>query len=187
MTFDIWSFLTFLGLVCLAILITLYNGRMTAAIRSIQRVAEDWYIQLVKDRRQKARRELKVAEPKAWLSDQLGMGMQITDLSSSLQKPFLLNFHSDDHSRVVVSPLPPEELRRALRSMQQGRHNRIGEFMEPVLGRSPWRNRVIERSVLNGGEWFDVEAGMVGRSFELDWGEPERLWFHIVPLSNKKK
>lgn len=187
MTFDIWSFLTFLGLVFLAILITLYNGRMTTAIRSIQHVAEDWYIQQVKDRREKARKELKVGDPLGWLSDQLGTGMQITDLNSSLEKPLLLNFHSNNHSRVVVSPFPPDELKRVLRGMQQDKHSRMGEFMEPVLGRAPWRNQVIERSVLNGGEWFDVEAGMVGKSFKLDWGEPERLWFHIVPLSNKKK
>jgi hypothetical protein len=186
MIFDIWSFLTFLGLVCLAILITLYNGKMAASIRSIQRVAEDWYIQQVKDRREKARRELRIDDPRAWLSDHLGMGMKFTDLNSSLPNPLLLNFHTNDHSRVVVSPLPPEELKRALRGMQQGWHTRMGEFMEPVLGRAGWRNRVIERSVLNGGEWFDVEAGLVGKAFDLDWGEPERLWFHVIPMNTRK-
>ncbi len=186
MTFDIWSFLTFLGLVVLAMLITLYNARMTAALRSVQRVAEDWYIRQVKNRREQVRKELILSDPNAWLSDQLGSGLKVVDLHSFLQKPPLLNFHSDDHARVVVTPIPPEELRRALRGMQRGRHSRMGEFVEPVLGRSPWRNKVVERSVLNGGEWFDVEAGRIGEAFHLDWGEPERLWFHVVPSAKPK-
>jgi hypothetical protein len=29
-------------------------------------------------------------------------------------------------------------------------------------------------------EWFDVKAGIIGKEFQLPWGEPGRLWVYRV-------
>lgn len=187
MTFDFWSLLTLISLVLIGVLLSLYNGRMTSALNRMRSVAEDWYIAQVKDRRETTRRGIKVSDPLDWFARQLGETEKLVSVQSTQGTPLFINCLAEDHHRVVVTPLPPEEFRRQLRWVQTGRGSRMGNFIEPVLGRNPWRVKRVERSVLNGGEWFDVEAGQAGKALNIDWGEPERLWFYTVPQAKAGK
>jgi len=68
----------------------------------------------------------------------------------------------------------------------EARSGKVSNLVDPLLGRSPRKVQVEERSILNAGEWFDVEAGQVGKALGLNWGEPKRLYFYRVPLAERK-
>jgi len=85
----------------------------------------------------------------------------------------------------VVSPLSPERLKAVLKPLE-ARSGKVSNLVDPLLGRSPRKVQVEERSILNAGEWFDVEAGQVGKALGLNWGEPKRLYFYRVPLAERK-
>ena len=81
-----------------------------------------------------------------------------------------------DGRRVVVAPLDAAALRRAQRP---GRGRLSQAFDASFLDRQrPLLSR--QRSLLNAGDTFDLEAEQAGRHFNVNWSEARRLWFHVL-------
>jgi len=180
MSVDIWGFATFLGLVVLGIIISLYNNRQAKALKAIQSVAEDWLFMQVKDRREQAEASVTVDDPIAWLSRE--SGYTITGVLRKFTSPLAVDLNTGDGCRIVVSPLAPGELKRALKPMQSGDKS-VDRLYVPLLGRSiwPWSVKSFYRSLVTSGAWFDKEADLVGKAIGVDWNAVDRLYFYIVP------
>jgi len=181
---DLWAVATLAAVLLLGAILTLYNSRQAQALREMEQVLSDWYLMQVAEKREKERQAVKVENPLAWLGQQAG-GVSLTGLERKLEQAQAVSFLTDNATRLVVSPLSPERLKRALKPLE-ARNGKVSNLVDPLLGRNPRRVQVEERSILNAGEWFDVEAGQVSAALGLNWGEPKRLYFYRVPLAEKK-
>jgi len=181
---DLWAVATLAAVLLLGAILTLYNSRQAQALREMEQVLSDWYLMQVAEKREKERQAVKVENPLAWLGQQAG-GVSLTGLERKLEQAQAVSFLTDNATRLVVSPLSPERLKRALKPLE-ARNGKVSNLVDPLLGRNPRRVQVEERSILNAGEWFDIEAGQVSAALGLNWGEPKRLYFYRVPLAERK-
>ena len=177
---DSLLFLNFAAILLLAALLSLYNLRQARALERASSALEDWVMLQLRRHREAKARETLVADPLAWAASQLKHEIaEPLDLvathrvDAALQSVELL---ARDGRRVVIAPLDAATLRRA----QQPGRSRLAQ----ALG-APWLNgqRLIlsaERSLLNGSDYFDLEAEQAGRHFTVDWSEARRLWFHVL-------
>lgn len=179
MTIDILGFATLSAVLLLGAILTLYNSRQAKALFAAQKVLEDWFMLQVKDRREKKLNEIRIENPLIWLGQQVNM--KIAGIYRYTENPKAVSLQTDQGSYVVVSPLDPEELNRALKPLETAK-GRSANMIEPMLGRNLRKVKVIERNLVNAGEWFDVEAAQVGELINLHWGETPRLWFYLVPM-----
>ncbi len=180
---DVLGIATLAAVLLLGAILTLYNSRQAAALREMEQVLSDWYLMQVAERRERQRQAIHVDDPLAWLSRQAGV--KVVSAERRLDQPPAASFLTDNATRLVVSPLPPERLKAALKPLE-AKNGKVANLVDPLLGRSPRRVQVEERSILNAGEWFDVEAGQALKGLDLPWGEPKRLYFYRVPLAEKK-
>ncbi len=180
---DVLGIATLAAVLLLGAILTLYNSRQASALREMEQVLSDWYLMQVAERREKQRQAIRVDDPLAWLSQQAGV--KVVSVERRLDQPPAAAFLTEDAVRLVVSPLPPERLKAALKPLE-AKNGKVANLVDPLLGRNVRRVEVIERSILNAGEWFDVEAGQALQGLELPWGEPKRLYFYRVPLVEKK-
>ncbi|HNT54321.1 MAG TPA: hypothetical protein PKG95_06380 [Anaerolineaceae bacterium] len=175
---DLISLITLLSVLLLGLILWFHNSRQAEALRDMARAAENLYLTRLKDRRDARQRQPLAEEPLAWLARQAGGGLALSDVIARSSNPAWLNLRAGPGRRLVVSPLAPEELQRAVKPAA-GR-SRLGSAFEPLLGRPGQRRlRVVERS-LQQTEWFDLEAAQVGRALGVDWGEVNRLWFYLI-------
>ncbi len=181
---DLWAIATLSAVLLLGAILTLYNSRQAQALREMEQVLSDWYLMQVAEKRERLRQAIQVAYPLAWLGQQAG-GVSLTGLERKLEQAQAVSFLTDNATRLVVSPLSPERLKKALKPLE-ARNGKVSNLVDPLLGRNPRRVQVEERSILNAGEWFDVEAGQVSAALGLNWGEPKRLYFYRVPLAERK-
>ena len=114
-----------------------------------------------------------------WVRQQAGLDAPL-GVKRLYAEPPLVDFNVDDGVRLVISPLKYRQLRAALKIQNRSKGGVMEQFLNPVMGRFPWSATTIERNLTNSGEWFDVEAGQVGRKLGIDWGELDRLFFHLV-------
>ncbi len=180
---DLWAAVTLAAVLLLGAILTLYNSRQAAALREMEQVLSDWYLMQVAERREKRREAIKVDDPLAWLGGQVGL--TLTGVERQQAQAQAVSFLTDNATRLVVSPLSPSRLKAVLKPLEAG-NGKVANLLDPLLGRNPRRVQVEERSILNAGEWFDIEAGQVGAALGMAWGEPKRLYFYRVPLAEKK-
>jgi len=180
---DLWAIATLAAVLMLGAILTLYNSRQASALREMEQVLSDWYLIQVAERREKERRAVKVDDPLAWLGGQVGL--TLTGIERQQAQAQAVSFLTANATRLVVSPLAPSRLKAVLKPLEAG-NGKVADLVDPLLGRNPRRVQVEERSILNAGQWFDVEAGQVGQALGLNWGEPKRLYFYLVPLGKKK-
>lgn len=180
---DLWAIATLSAVLLLGAILTLYNSRQAQALREMEQVLSDWYLMQVAERREAQRRAVKVDDPLLWLGSHAGL--TLTGVERRQEPAQAVSFLTDNATRLVVSPLSPERLKKALKPLE-ARNGKVSNLVDPLLGRNPRRVQVEERSILNAGEWFDVEAGQVGKALGLTWGEPKRLYFYRVPLAERK-
>lgn len=180
---DLWAVATLAAVLLLGAILTLYNSRQARALREMEHVLSDWYLMQVAERREAQRNSVKADDPLLWLGQQVGL--TLTGVERCLENPPAAAFLTDNATRLVVSPLAMERLKAALTPLEV-KNGRVKNLVDPLLGRNPRRVQVEERSILNAGEWFDVEAGQVGSALGIAWGEPKRLYFYRVPLAEKK-
>lgn len=180
---DLLGIATLLAVLLLGAILTLYNSRQAAALREMEQVLSDWYLMQVAERREKQRQAVRVDDPLAWLGRHAGL--TLTAVERKQEAAQAISFLTDNATRLVVSPLSPDRLKAALKPLE-ARNGKVANLVDPLLGRHPRRVQVEERSILNGGKWFDIEAGQVGKALGVDWGEPTRLYFYRVPLAVKQ-
>lgn len=180
---DLWAIATLAAVLMLGAILTLYNSRQASALREMEQVLSDWYLMQVAEKREKERQTVKVEDPLAWLGGQVGL--TLTGVERVQEQARAAAFLTDNATRLVVTPLPPQRLKAVLKPLE-ARNGKVANLVDPLLGRSPRKAQVEERSILNAGEWFDIEAGQAGKALGLNWGEPKRLYFYRVPLAEKK-
>jgi len=173
---DLLGTATLLAVLLLGAVLTLYNSRQAAALQEMETVLGDWYLMQAAERREQRRKEIHIADPLGWVTEQTGV--TVTVVERTLTDPPAVELLTDHPSyRLVISPLSPRQLRAALKPLEVKKNGRAASLVDPLLGR---KFEAVDRSIANSGEWFDIEAGLAGRAFGVDWGEPKRLWFYAV-------
>jgi hypothetical protein len=180
---------TFVLILCLALILTIYNRRQAHALEYMARLEEDRAAREIRDRRERKAGELHV-EPLRWLEKMvnplLEAPLSLTDTAKRVVPDIgTIELRSSDGRRLLVSTQALPDLRRYDRQVRhtngRGAAARLTEFAAtPLLGRS-WRVWNASRTMADAGEFFDLEAEAVGRSLGLDWGAPTRLWFYVLP------
>jgi hypothetical protein len=168
-----------IGFALVCIILIYYFGKQADALQGMHEAVHDMHITWMKDRRKELKREVNVPDATQWVRQKVGVDAPL-GVNRLFSEPPLVDFNVDDGVRLVVSPLNARQIRSALRIQNRNNSGRMKQFLNPIMGRFPWSATTIERNLTNSGEWFDVEAGQVGRKLGIDWGELDRLFFHLV-------
>lgn len=162
-------------------LIASHYFRCQAAELELARTAlEEWVmLERRKFRENKAAQTL-VSEPLAWASAQLEAGLgartPLTAVARVVDAMRSVELIAADGRRVIVSPLTAPDIKRA---QSQGWGRVAAAYDQQLInGRSPVS---LERSLLNAGEYFDLEAEQAGKLLNVRWEGVSRLWFHVLP------
>jgi hypothetical protein len=180
---------TFVLILCLALILTIYNRRQAHALEYMARLEEDRGAREIKDRRERKAGELQV-EPLRWLEKMvnplLEAPLSLTDTAKRVVTEVgTVELRSGDGRRLLVSTQTLPELRRYDRQVRhtngKGAAARLTEFAStPLLGKR-WRVWNASRTMADAGEFFDLEAAACGKALGLEWGAPTRLWFYVLP------
>jgi len=181
---------TFVLIVLLALILTLYNRRQARALEYMARLEEDRSAREIKDRRVAKASDLKV-DPLRWLEGMvnplLDAPIALTDTAKRVVPEVeTIELRSADGRRLLVSSQELSTLRRFDRLTSKknghGASSRLSEFAStPLLGRN-WRIWNAARTMADSeNEFFDMEAEACGKSLGINWGTPTRLWFYVLP------
>lgn len=177
---DLISLVTLVAVLSLGLILWFYNSRQADALRGMARTTENMYMIQLKARRDERKRQPMSLSSLEWLAGQAGM--VLSDVISVSGNPKWVNLRAGGGVRLVVSPLDPEEMKRALKAEET--KSRLNAAFEPLLGDKSHTVTVTERSLQNV-EWFDLEAAEVGRNLSVNWGEVSRLWFYVIAPKTK--
>ena len=167
------------GFALVCIILIYYFGKQADALRGMHESIHDMHLTWMKDRRKELKLGVHVPDAIDWVRQQVGVDAPL-GVNRRFAEPPLVDFNVDDGVRLVVSPLNARQICSALKMQNRNNSGRMKQFLNPVMGRFPWSTTSVERNLTNGGEWFDVEAGLVGEQLGVDWGETDRLYFHVV-------
>jgi len=180
---------TFVLVLCLSLILTMYNRRQARALESMARLEEDRASREIKDRRERRAGELQV-EPMRWLEKLVN---PLLDSPLTLTEPAkrvvaevgTVELGTSDSRRLLVSTQALPELRRydrrARKTPGKGAEGRLTRFAATTLLGNHWRVWNAPRTMADTGEFFDLEAQACGKALGLDWGAPTRLWFYVLP------
>ena len=180
---------TFVLVLCLALILTVYNRRQAHALESMARLEEDRAAREIKDRRERRAGELQV-EPLRWLEKMVN---PMLDSPLTLVEPAkrviaeigTVELGASDGRRLLVSTRELSDLRRydrrSRRTSGKGAENRLTRFAATSLLGNRWRIWNASRTMADAREFFDLEAQACGKALGLDWGAPTRLWFYVIP------
>lgn len=175
----------------MTLIISYYNQRQAAALRGMERLAEDFIAMQVRDRRAKHLEGLAgQLDPLEWLAREAGAGLDaplvLVEVLRVVQEVQAVEVRAESGQRLIVSPFPRSDLQRYDRRVRfhlaaKGAAARLASFStRPLLGASPWGCRVMERVLSESNEFFDLEAEAVAERLGLKWNRPSRLWFYVV-------
>jgi hypothetical protein len=180
---------TFVLILCLVLILTIYNRRQAHALETMARLEEDRAAREIRDRRESKAGELRV-EPLHWLeglvNPLLDAPLSLTDTAKRVVPEVgTVELRTEDGRRLLVSTRTLSDLRRydcqVRHSGGKGAAARLSEFAAiPLLG-NRWRVWNAPRTMADAGEFFDLEAQACGKALGLDWGAPTRLWFYVLP------
>jgi len=180
---------TFVLVLCLSLILTMYNRRQAQALESMARLEEDRAAREIKDRRERKAGELQV-EPLRWLE---GLVNPLLDSPLTLVEPAkrvvaevgTVELGASDGHLLLVSTHTLPDLRRydrrSRRISSKGAEGRLIKYAATSLLGNRWRVWNASRTMADAGEFFDLEAKACGKSLGLDWGAPTRLWFYVLP------
>ena len=180
---------TFVLILCLVLILTIYNRRQAHALEYMARLEEDRAAREIRDRREHKASQMQI-EPLHWLeglvNPLLDRPLSLTDTGKRVvPEAGAVELRAEGGRRLLVSTRTIPALRRydrqARHSNGKGAAARLSEFAAtPLLGRS-WRIWNAPRTMADAGEFFDLEAEVCGKALGLDWGAPTRLWFYVLP------
>lgn len=164
----------------LAAILCLYSLRQARALEHAGAALEDWVMFEIRRHRQIRAKETLVPEPLAWaaaqLRGELAQPLELVGVRRVAADVKGVELTARDGRVVVAGPLDAAALRRAQRP---GRGRVSQAFAVSFLdGQRPLVS--CERSLLNAGDTFDLEAAQAGRHFNVDWSDIRRLWFHVL-------
>lgn len=180
---------TFILILCLALILTIYNRRQARALEYVARLEEDRAAREIKDRRERKASDLQV-EPLRWLERMvnplLDSPLALTDTAKKvLAEVETAELRASDGRRLLVSTQALPALRRFDRRTRRvsgkGAAGRLTQFAATSLLGNRWRVWNASRTMVDTGEFFDMEAEACGKGLGLDWGAPTRLWFYVLP------
>lgn len=178
-------------LIVFSLILTVYNHRQAEAMRGIERVAQDYHAMQMRSARRDYAGSLDTLNPLEWVSNQLSAGLpkpvQVVEAIRSVPEIDAVDLRTNDNRRVVVSIRPKSDIvlfdRRSRSVKQKSAADRIADFASrPLLTKSRWGwvVKTVEKSMSQVDEFFDLEAGAVGKRFGVNWDNPTRLYFHVV-------
>jgi hypothetical protein len=187
-----------LGLILLAVVLfglrlSMLHARQAKELETARGILESWFIFTAKLERQKLESQTLVTEPLGWVKAQLreatGDDLDLMGVTRVLSEPLAVDIQVAGGRRVVVSPLPSNQIYRLAQRLNGPAPNRLSQFKEiPLLGRHPKRAQCVERSLVHA-PYFDLEAAQAGEGlFRQDpakgtirsWGTVDRLYFYII-------
>ena len=180
---------TFVLILCLALILTVYNRRQARALEYMARLEEDRAAREIKDRRERKASELHV-DPLSWLEKMvnplLDSPLALTETAKRVVADAgTAELRASDGRRLLVSTQALPALRRydrrARRTNGRGAEGRLTQFAATSLLGNRWRVWNASRTMADTGEFFDMEAEACGKGLGLDWGAPTRLWFYVLP------
>ena len=175
------------------ILTGFHNQRLAREIQGVQAVQAARYALQVKLHRESKAAELLVPDALAWVAAQVNADPEMAANPAALTMTqrvvadmAAVELLSQDGRRVVVTPLTVAELRKA---QKPGRGRLARAIDNPLLDARSVRSVLsVERSLLNAGDYFDLEAAQAGRLFNVPgWQDAPRLWFHVLPARTGEK
>lgn len=177
---DLSVTLFFVPLALLLVLIYLHNRTQARTLNQMADSLDELYLLELKNRRTRAKKDIAKLNAFAWLASAAGGQYVLENCLSQSTFPSWLNLSIKNGGRLVVSPLAPVALRKALPDPKS--LGRLGKSLELLLGHSPRNLQIFSRSLAEQ-EYFDLEAAEVGRQLGSGWGEVTRLWFYHIPAS----
>jgi hypothetical protein len=180
---------TFILILCLSLILTIYNRRQARALEYMARLEEDRAAREIKDRRERKAGELHV-EPLHWLESMinplLDFPLALTDAAKRVVAEVgTAELRASDGRRLLISTQALPALRRydrrTRRTNGRGAAGRLTQFAATSLLRNRWRVWNASRTMADTSEFFDMEAEACGKGLGLDWGAPTRLWFYVLP------
>lgn len=175
---DFFASITIALIIIMTVVILISNQRQAHALNQMRNVLDSWFQSQMRDRRERQRGKIKIEEPFAWFSRI--SGVKVSEVRRQLHAPPALELLAADGTRVVVSPLAPDALRKALRPLSSGVKGRTSSLVEPLLGRKRSSARNFSKSPEDSGEWFDLEAQAALQAFGLEWPDLYRLWVYVI-------
>ncbi len=179
--------LTLVLVLLLTIILTVYNRRQAKALDGVYATIADLAAMQMRDRREA--RQIDV-EPLQWLESLANPHIEdaltlVGEGTRSHSQAQALEINAEDGRRLVVSTLNKKQLLNITRQQAKSRSDAAsrlaGVASYPLLGKSRYGLQVIEVSMANVSEWFDLEAEFVAKALSLDWGQPRRLWLYVLP------
>lgn len=162
-------------------LISMGNERQRKAIDGLHEQIVLWAMQDLKVKREHLVRNVQVSDPLGWLNKTASkacgheLRLQVSEIFETPNS--LICISIDGNTKVIFSPLSPTNLRRIKNSKQ----NRLTQFTgrNPLLY-LPKRTEMYEMSVLNSGQFFDLELGLVWEVLTgKSWGDNNNLWIYF--------
>lgn len=182
----------FILILLLIAVIALFSQQLNDIMRSIFLEIENIYMLDVKKIRGETLKDINSINAIEWLGQR--SGHKITSIIRTEQELKLIEVVTETPGlRVVISPLQSGALKTAIRRYQ-ARKGKLSRKIEVPLLRSGlfgklfpmWGVNKIEQKLSSQDPTFDLEAAKVGKDFGIDWGEPERVWFYVIPDSKQK-
>ena len=176
----------------LAVILSLQNKRMAKAIRGIESVVQDYYAMQIRARRTQQTHAIDASfNAYNWISEQASAGLeqrvQVTEVLRLAPEVNAVDLRTTDNQRLVVSTLPASDLLRFDKRLRanggKSAAGRLESFASrPLLNQSKWGRgvQVVERTLSEQAEFFDLEAQAAGTRLGVNWGQPSKLWFYVV-------
>ena len=171
----------FLVVILIALVNWLYQRRQAAALQEVNDAAQRWLEFQVKDRRAQHAADVRVLDPLDWLNTQVGAalpGVTLTEMTRVIAPARTAEFVVSGGRKLLVSTLKPGVLKAQDRSLRASGGDRLADF----AARPMFSSRRVQETVLSlaDNEWLDLEAGIAGEQFGVDWGQPDRLYLYLV-------
>lgn len=180
--------LTLVAVVLLAAILAIYNRRQAKALQGVERIAQDYMALQLRDRRDERAAKLDELQPRGWLENlvnqRVDTPLSLGDTLRTVPEVFAAEISVPESNRkVVFSSLPLAALKRYDKSLRQRKGDsataRIANVSaKPLIGRK--KANVLEISMVEEGQFFDLEAEFVGNALGIRWQQPSRLWAYVL-------
>lgn len=181
---DFFASVTVASIVVMTIVILISNFRQARILNQVRGVLEEWYQSHMRDRLEKHQTTIVINDPLEWFGNEAGV--KITEVSRILDKPQALEFLTSQGTRLVVSHLSPQSLKRKIRTFRLFGKGKAARLVVPLLGNRFRKVGKIKKTRSEKEEWFLVNASAALRALDVDWGEIKELWFYLVPVETKR-